>query len=200
MATPRPARAARVLLPTLLAALLAAGCSTTIAGTPSPDPAPPPTEGVGADPVAWGDQVCGALLSYYRPLTARPDYEGADLPGIKDRLAGYLGEVRGGIDAGSQQLTDAGASPVSGGDQFKASISDLLNRTGTTIDEARAEVDQADPNDVPGFQDRLTAAEEKLRTIGAAQGLEELGATPRLDKAVDAAPQCGELEELTAPA
>ena len=199
MATPRPARAARVLLPALVAAALLGGCSTTVTGTAAPDPAPRPTEGVGADPVAWGDQVCGALLSYYQPLSARPDYAGADRPGIKDRLSGYLGNVRTGIDTGKQQLADAGASPVSGGDQFRTSIEDLLNRTGTTIDEARADVDQADPNDVPGFQERLQAAEETLRTIGAAEGLDQLGATPRLDKAIAEAPRCGELDALTAP-
>lgn len=199
MVTPRPARAARALLPVLLTALLAGGCAQTVAGTPAPDPAPRPTEGVGADPVAWGDKVCGALLSYYQPLSARPDYAGADLPGIKTRLSEYLTGVKGGIDSGKKQLADAGASPVTGGDQFKTSIDNLLNRTGTTIDQARTEVDQADPNDVPGFQERLTSAEEKLRTIGAAEGLNELGATPRLDKAVATAPKCGELNELTAP-
>lgn len=199
MATLRPARAARVLLPALLATLLAGGCAQTVAGTPAPDPAPRPTEGVGADPVAWGDKVCGALLSYYQPLSARPDYNGADLPGIKTRLSEYLANVKGGIDAGKKQLADAGEAPVSGGDEFKTSINDLLNRTGTTIDQAKAEVDQADPNDVPGFQGRLTSAEEKLRTIGAAEGLDKLGATPRLDKAVATAPKCGELNTLTAP-
>lgn len=199
MATPRPARAARVLLPTLLAACLAAGCTTTVAGTASPDPAPRPTAGVGADPVAWGDKVCGALLSYYRPLTAKPDYAGADLAGIKGRLSQYLGTVAGGIDAGQKQLQGAGASPVSGGDQFAKSIGDLLSRTGTTVDQAKAEVDAADPNDVPGFEGRLRSAEEKLRTIGSAQGLDRLGATPRLDKAVAAAPRCDELNKLTAP-
>ncbi|MFP5069030.1 hypothetical protein ACLFMI_05115 [Pseudonocardia nantongensis] len=199
MATPRPARAARVLLPTLLAACLAAGCTTTVAGTASPDPAPRPTEGVGADPVAWGDKVCGALLSYYQPLTAKPDYAGADLAGIKGRLSGYLGTVAGGIDNGQKQLEAAGASPVSGGDQFAKSIGDLLQRTGGTVDQAKSEVDAADPNDVPGFEGRLRSAEDKLRTIGAAQGLDKLGATPRLDKAVSTAPKCGELNKLTAP-
>jgi hypothetical protein len=199
MATPRPARAARVLLPALLATLLAGGCAQTVAGTAAPDPAPRPTEGVGADPVAWGDTVCGALLSYYQPLSARPDYGGADLPGIKTRLSEYLGNVKGGIDNGKKQLADAGASPVSGGDQFKTSINDLLNRTGTTVDQARTDVDQADPNDVPGFQARLKSAEDKLRTIGAAEGLDKLGATPRLDKAVATAPKCGELNKLTTP-
>ncbi|MBC3194144.1 hypothetical protein H7X46_24120 [Pseudonocardia sp. C8] len=199
MATPRPARAARVLLPTLLAALLAGGCAQTVAGTPAPDPAPRPTEGVGADPVAWGDKVCGALLSYYQPLSARPDYGGADLPGIKSRLSGYLGNVKGGIDAGRKQLAAAGASPVTGGEQFKSSINDLLTRTAPTIDQAKAEVDQANPDDVPGFQARLKSAEDKLRSIGTAQGLDKLGATPRLDKAVATAPKCKELTTLTKP-
>lgn len=199
MATPRPARAARVLLPILAAASLAAGCATTVAGTASPDPAPRPTAGVGADPVAWGDKVCGALLSYYRPLVAKPDYAGADLAGIKGRLSGYLGAVATGIDDGQKQLQAAGASPVSGGDPFAKSIGDLLNRTGTTVDQAKTEVDAADPNDVPGFEGRLRSAEDKLRTIGAAQGLDQLGATPRLDKAVAAAPKCGELNKLTTP-
>ncbi|ANY06454.1 hypothetical protein [Pseudonocardia sp. HH130630-07] len=199
MATPRPARAARVLLPTLLAALLAGGCAQTVAGTAAPDPAPRPAAGVGADPVAWGGKVCGALLSYYRPLSARPDYGGADLPGIKTRLSEYLGAVKGGIDAGKKQLGDAGAAPITGGDQFKGSIDDLLKKTGTTIDQAKTEVDQADPNDVPGFQARLKSAEEKLRTIGTAEGLDKLGKTPRLDKAVASAPPCVELNELTKP-
>ncbi|MFP5020903.1 hypothetical protein [Pseudonocardia phyllosphaerae] len=199
MATPRPGRAARVLLPTLAAAFLAAGCSTTVVGTAAPDPAPRPTSGVGSDPVAWSDKVCGALVSYYRPLTARPDYSGADLPGIKGRLADYLSKLSGGIGDGQKQLQAAGDSPVTGGDEFKKSIGDLLSRTSTTIGQARADVDAANPADVNGFQAKLRSAEDKLRTIGSAQGLEKLGATPRLDKAVASAPKCGELNKLTKP-
>lgn len=200
MVPTRPARAARVLLPLLAAASIVTGCTTTVAGTASPDPAPRPTEGVGADPVAWGDKVCGGLLSYYRPLVAKPSYDGADLPGIKGRLSGYLGAVAGGIDNGQRQLQTAGASPVSGGDAFAKSIGDLLTRTGSTVDQAKAEVDAADPNNPPDLERRLRSAEDKLRTIGSAQGLDKLGSTPRLDKAVAAAPRCGELNKLTAPA
>ena len=183
----------------LLAALLAGGCSTTVAGTPSADPAPRPTAGPGADPVAWGDKVCGSLLSYYQPLSARPNYVGADLPGIKSRLSGYLGSVGSGIGKGQQQLRAVGASPVSGGDQFAKAIGDLLTRTGGTVRQAKADVDSANPADLPGFEAKLKSAEAKLKSIGAAQGLSQLGSTPRLDKAVAAAPKCKQLNQLAKP-
>lgn len=191
----RPAVAAAALI----AALLAGGCSTTVAGTPSADPAPRPTAGPGADPVVWGDKVCGALLSYYQPLSARPDYNGADLGGIKTRLSEYLGRVSGGIGQGQAQLKTVGASPVTGGDQFAKAIGDLLSRTGGTVGQAKSDVDSANPADVAGFEGKLKAAQDKLTTIGAAQGLNQLGATPRLDKAVAAAPKCKQLNQLAKP-
>lgn len=191
----RPAAAAAALI----AALLAGGCSATIPGSASPDPAPRPTAGPGADPVAWGDKVCGSLLSYYQPLSARPDYNGADLNGIKTRLSDYLGKVGGGIGQGQTQLKAVGASPVTGGDQFAKAIGDLLARTGTTVSQAKADVDSANPADVPGFEGKLKAAQDKLTTIGSAQGLNQLGATPRLDKAVAAAPKCKQLNQLAKP-
>lgn len=191
----RPAVAAAALI----AALLAGGCSTTVAGTPSPDPAPRPTAGPGADPVAWGDKVCGSLLSYYQPLSARPDYNGADLPGIKSRLSDYLSKVSGGITQGQGQLKAVGPSPVSGGDQFAKAIGELLTRTGGTVGKAKVDVDAANPADVAGFEAKLKAAQDKLKTIGSAQGLSQLGATPRLDKAVAAAPKCKQLNQLAKP-
>ena len=190
----RPAVAAA-----LIAALFAGGCSTTVAGTPSPDPAPRPTAGPGADPVLWGDKVCGALLSYYQPLSARPDYNGADLAGIKTRLSEYLGRVAGGIGQGQTQLKAVGASPVTGGDQCAKAIGELLTRTGTPVGQAKPDVDSADPADVAGFEGKLKAAQDKLTTIGSAQGLNKLGATPRLDKAVAAAPKCKQLNQLAKP-
>lgn len=200
MATPRPARTARVLLPTLLAVLLAGGCASSVAGTPAADPAPRPTAGVGADPVAWGDKVCGATLAYYQPLNTPPNYDGADLAGIKTRLSDYLGKVAAGIDTGKKQLTAAGESPVSGGDAWATAVRDMLDRSGTTIAQAKKDVDAIDPNDVQGFKGKLDGAQQKLRTISGAQGLDKIGPTPRLDKAFATAPKCVALKKINGPA
>ncbi len=78
----------------LLAALFAGGCAATVAGTPSADPAPQPTAGPGADPAAWTDKVCGALVTYWKPMTpgALPDFrQDTTEEAIKKRLSDYLG-------------------------------------------------------------------------------------------------------------
>lgn len=182
-----------------LTSIVLAGCSQTIAGTPAPDPAPQPKSGKGADPTAWADQVCGALISYYNPLRAQPDYSNANPAEIKARLAEYLSNVSSGVTRGQEMVQNAGASPVRGGDQFAESIDQLLARTNGTIADTSRIVDEANANDPEDLRAKFAAAEEKLRSIGGAQGLENLGATPRLDKAVATAKQCQDLNRISGP-
>ena len=63
----RPRAGLSLMLAAIVSALLlAAGCTTTVTGSPVADPAPAPTEGPGSDPVLWVDRVCGALLSFLK--------------------------------------------------------------------------------------------------------------------------------------
>jgi hypothetical protein len=186
----------------LLAALFAGGCATTIAGTPSADPAPRPTSGPGADPAAWTDKVCGALVTYWKPMTpgALPNFaDDKSEDAIKKRLSDYLGTVSGAIDQGQQQLKAAGASPVTGGDDLVKSYADAMTRNGKTVADAKAEVDSVDPANAQAFQQKLDSADAKLKTFAAPQGLDKLGNTPRLVKAIEKSPKCGEYRSITQP-
>lgn len=186
----------------LLAALFAGGCATSVAGTPSADPAPQPTSGPGADPAAWADKVCGALVTYWTPMTqgALPDFkQDTTEEAIKKRLSDYLGTVTTAIDQGQQQLKAAGPSPVTGGDDLVKSYIDAMTRNGRTVADAKAEVDSVDPKNAPAFQQKLDSADEKLKTFAAPQGLDKLGNTPRLVRAIEKAPKCGEYRTITSP-
>jgi hypothetical protein len=186
----------------LLAALFAGGCATTVAGTPSADPAPQPTSGPGSDPAVWTDKVCGALVTYWTPMTpgALPNFQ-ADRTedAIKKRLSDYLGTVTAAIDQGQAQLKAAGASPVTGGDDLVKSYADAMTRNGKTVADAKAEVDSVDPANAQAFQQKLDSADAKLKTFAAPQGLDKLGNTPRLVKAIEKSPKCADYRRITQP-
>ncbi len=103
------------------------------------------------------------------------------------------------IDQGQQQLKAAGASPVTGGDDLVKSYADAMTRNGKTVADAKAEVDGVDPKNAPAFQQKLDSADAKLKTFAAPQGLDKLGNTPRLVKAIEKSPKCGEYRSITQP-
>jgi hypothetical protein len=179
--------------------LLGAGCTTTVAGTPAADPAPPPTEGPGSDPVAWADRLCGALLTFVRPAQAVPPVEDApDLPSIQRALSDYLGAVVTGVQDSRTQLAGIGRSPVTGGDEATIRIEGVLRRLEQDFTNAKAKVDEADPDDPDAFVATLTEVETLLNQITAPDALADLGAIPRLDRAAERAATCRELDEVSA--
>ncbi|GAA4704293.1 hypothetical protein GCM10023215_49970 [Pseudonocardia yuanmonensis] len=191
---PRPSRlAVAVVLGGLLSV---SGCATVVAGTPTADPAPRPAAGRGADPVAWVDKVCGAVLTYTTPVLAQPAFDGADLPTIKQRLSDYLGASQAGLQQSRDQLGTVGASPVGGGDDTVARISAGLEKLQNDIGAAKAKVDAADPANVDAFRAALDETNTNLKQLTAPDALGDLKTSPRLDKAAQQAGNCTTLATL----
>jgi hypothetical protein len=203
---PRPIqRASRPLRRALAASalggvLLLSGCATVVAGAATVDPAPQPTQGRGADPVAWVDKVCGAVLTYTTPVLAQPQFDGADLPGIKQRLSDYLSASQTGLQQSRDQLAQVGASPVGGGDDTVARVTAGLEKLQGDIGGAKAKVDAADPANVAGFQAALDDTQKSLAQVTAPDALGDLKTSPRLDKAAQQAGNCTKLAALAQPA
>ncbi|SDG49848.1 hypothetical protein [Pseudonocardia oroxyli] len=193
-------RPSRLVAAVLLGGLLSVGgCASAVAGVPRADPAPQPTAGRGADPVAWVDKVCGAVLTFTGPVLAQPNFDGADLPGIKQRLSDYLAGAETGLQQSRDQLGQVGSAPVGGGDDIVARATAGLEKLQSDISAAKAKVDASDPNNVPAFQAALGETQTSLAQVTAPDVLGDLRTSPRLAKAVDQAPACGQLQAASTP-
>jgi alpha-D-ribose 1-methylphosphonate 5-triphosphate synthase subunit PhnG len=193
-------RPSRLVAAVLLGGLLSVGgCATAVAGVPQADPAPQPTQGRGADPVAWVDKVCGAVLTFTTPVLAQPNFAGADLPGIKQRLSDYLAAAETGLQQSRDQLGQVGPAPVAGGDDTVTRATAGLEKLQSDISAAKAKVDAANPADVPAFQAALADTQTSLSQVTAPDVLGDLRTSPRLSKAVDTAPACAQLQAANQP-
>ena len=189
-----PAAVTRLAAAVLCAVLLGTGCTAAVSGTAVADPAPAPTEGPGSDPVLWVDRVCGSLLAFTGPALSQPQFgDAANLPGIKQKLTGYLDGIVGGLQKSRDQLGAVGRSPIGGGDEAVARIDDVLEKLQTDIGSAKTKVDSADPDDPEGFLATITDAETELGKITAPDALADLSASPRLQKAAAKAANCQQL-------
>lgn len=195
-----PAQRRSALLAVLLSGVLGlAGCATTVAGTPSADPAPAPTEGPGSDPVAWVDSVCGGVLEFATPVAVFPDYAAdADPAAVKRTFSGYLGGVVSGVTRSRDALDRVGRSPAAGGDEALDRMRGALEVLEQDFTQARAAIEAADPNDTGAFLGALGEAESTLRDIAVPDPIAELGTIPRLQRATERAEQCDRLSALAA--
>ncbi|GJF07697.1 hypothetical protein [Pseudonocardia sp. D17] len=194
---PRRSRPLTTVVATVALAftVLLGGCSSVVSGTAAADPSPQPTQGPGADPVAWVDNVCGSLIPMLDAAQKTPNLAGVnDLPTIKKSFSDYLGAVLSGVQQGRSQLGSVGSSPVAGGNETVTRIDGLLTQFEQSLGEAKSRVDGVDPNDVNAFQGALTDATTslgKLSTSGASLG--DTSGYVRLNKAAEAAPNCQRL-------
>ena len=188
-------RITRLALVAVLSTLLTVtGCTATVSGTPTADPAPAPTEGPGSDPVLWVDRVCGSLLTFTGPVLRQPQFGATpDLANIKDKLTGYLTGIVDGLAQSRDQLGAVGRSPVRGGDEAVSRIDDVLERLQVDIAAAKAKIDSADPDEPQAFLDRIGEAETDLGKITVPNALADLSASRRLQKAAAKAANCQQL-------
>jgi hypothetical protein len=196
----RPTPRASVLVALVLATLAGlAGCTSTVGGSPAADPAPAPTEGPGSDPVAWVDRACEAVLSFAVPATAAPDFNASnDLPAVKRTVSDYLAAVIAGIQQGRAQLSTIGRAPVQGGDDAIGRADSALQVLEQDFTGAKTTMDAADPGKGDAFVGTLGQIETTLAAIRPPDLLRDLSAAPRLQRAVEQAPQCQHLSSLGA--
>jgi hypothetical protein len=191
----------RPFLPAVLcaAAVLLAGCVSTVAGVPAADPAPAPTEGPGSDPVRWVDRVCGGVLAFATPAVAVPDLSGStDLAALKAAFSTYLGTVVTGAQQSGTQLGAVGRAPVAGGDEVVGRARDAMAKLQQDFTSAKAAVDAADPNNPDAFVAALGTVETTLNAVTAPDALAGIITLPRLGPAATRSEQCRKLSAMAA--
>jgi hypothetical protein len=182
------------------AALLTAGCTTTVAGTPAADAAQP-SEGPGSDPVAWADRVCEAVLSFAVPATSAPDFSrSADLPAVQRAVSSYLDTVITGAQRGQAQLAEVGRAPDPGGDEATRRAQDALRALEEDFGGVKSTVDGMSPNDPAAFLTTLAQVESKVSAVTPPNPLGDLAAAPRLYRAAERSAQCRRLTALASNA
>lgn len=198
--TTRPTRSVpAALLGVLVALLLVAGCSTTVAGTPSAFTGPVPAEGPGSDPVVWVDRVCSAVVAFAVPATKKPDFTAnADLPAVQRTFSGYLGAVVAGVQQGRIELNGLGRPPVEAGDDVLGRVQSSLTFLEQDFTGAKATIDGADPANPAVFSSTLAQVEATLSSITPPDALGDVSAHPVLREAAERAPGCQRLSSLSA--
>ena len=177
-------------------AMLTAGCTTTVEGTPAADPAQP-SEGPGSDPVAWADRVCEAVLSFAVPATSAPDFSrSADLPAVQRTVSSYLDTVITGAQRGKEQLAEAGRAPEPGGDEAARRAQDALGAIEEDFGAVKTTVDGMNPNAPAAFMATLAQVESKVSAVAPPNPLGDLAAAPRLYRAAERSTQCQRLSAL----
>lgn len=190
-------RTARPALLAVATALAIGGCTSAVSGTPSADPAPPPTAGIGSDPVAFADRMCGAVLTVATPVHAAPDFRGMSQPRTLHRsLSDYLGTLVTAAQQSRAQLAEVGPAPVSGGDAVVRRTDTDLGSLEQALTSLKATIDSADPDDPAALVNAIGEAEELINKVGGPNVLADLASLPLVDRAVTRAAACQKLTEL----
>jgi hypothetical protein len=185
----------------VVAALLTAGCTTTVGGTAAANTAPVPSDGPGSDPIAWADRVCEAVLSFAVPATSPPDFSRtSNLPAVQRAVSSYLSTVVTGAQQGQAQLAEVGRAPEPGGDEATRRAQDALGTLETDFAEVKTTVDGTNPNDPEAFLATLTQVESKVSAVAPPNPLGDLATAPRLYRAAERSAQCQQLSALAADA
>jgi hypothetical protein len=167
---------------TTLAVLAATGCG-----------------GESADPVAWSNDVCGALLPFVEGVAnAQPDLNPSDPTAAVTGLQNFLDAAVTGAQASLTDLEDTPPSPVEGGDEFVTNLRSALTQFRDGLEMARSELEGVDPANPQSVAAALPAA------LTALQGLENvpnpaagLESNPELQAAGEEAPNCQTIERTT---
>jgi hypothetical protein len=196
---PATGRAGRPRLAVLVGAvLLTTACTTQVTGDAWPEGAAPAGAGSPAvitDPVEWVDEVCGAMLEFSNVLLVPPAPAGSDPAEAVGALSGFLSSASDAATRAVSGLEAAGPSPVDGGDEIVADLTETLTRFAAAFGEARTRLDAVDPSDPQAL---ASGFPEALGPLAEAEDLPDstadLSAIPELDRAADQAPRCQELE------
>jgi hypothetical protein len=190
------------MLIAVLALLLVAGCSSVVTGqaAPAPAPAAAPTPAptaapesaaapVSAEGVAWADELCGAFLDTNRVLTDQPRPDTTDVSGTISSYSQYFSRTIPALDAAIVRFQSIGPGPLDGGETVVTAMGTLVTllRDGHTA--AKAAVDAIDPASPTVMTQEMPAALALTNVQDAAPDI-DIAATPELDAAAQAAPNC----------
>ena len=178
------------------AGLAVAGCANNAAPSPAPAlPVETSTQTQPAEPqtatVDWARSMCQALDPAFEQLGAPPQPDLGNLAATRQAYIDYLGTARNATQQAIDGLTAIGPPPVDNGVQVLESMRIQLVQLREDLDEAMAQLNRADPNDVGGAGLALGAASNVLAALGnRAQVLANLVTDPQLRAAIDQTPEC----------
>jgi hypothetical protein len=205
---PQRRRPARLAVLTAAAGLALAGCGSTAqspAPPTAPAAAPAPTAGAPTaaaptpEAVQWTDSVCGALIPVVETLGDPPEFDITVPAATRDAFAAYLTQAQTATDQALQDVTEAGAAPVNGGEEIAENVRSDITELRDDLDEARGQLEQTDPNDPVAIGRSVVAAGNVVGAIANnAQALAAIDGDPRLDAAYAQAESCEQLRAIDA--
>lgn len=184
-------------------AVLAAGAGLALAGCGSggdpgvlPDPATPvaPQE----QTVQWTDSVCNALAPVVGKIRSLPTFDLSTPQATQQAYSSYLAEAKTEAERALQAVSSAGFPPVEGGEQIAKEVRDDIAQLRDDLGEAKAQLDQADPNNPAAIGRAALAAGNVLGALAnQTQALGTLDGNPQLDAAFEQARSCEQLRQTT---
>jgi hypothetical protein len=188
-------RSVLAALGTALVLVTAGACGS---GTPvggSPVAAPQQQK----EPVAWMDEVCGALGGFANAALNQPQIDQNDPEAAVNGLKSYLGSISDALGQSISGLQAVGPSPVANGDEAVRRLTATLQKFQTSINTAQQQLADINPNDPQDLQ-RLPEALAPLQELGNVQNpLADLESSPELEAAAAQAPKCKEFQDLSNP-
>jgi len=175
------------------ASVILSGCSATVTGSPAPTGA---ATGGGAiaptkDPVAWTNNVCGALLPFKQSLATTPQLDQNDPTAAAKSLSAFLGKSESAIDQSLSGLDAVGPAPVADGDAAVIKIKAALTTVRSSFDKAKTALDGIDPTNATQVATTLPTVFASLEDISKIQDpTTDIKNNPTLKAAYAQAPNC----------
>jgi hypothetical protein len=184
-----------LLLSAVAAMALGSGCTTTMSGSASADSAEIAASSSG-DAVAWVDQVCGPLIPFIRTAGSPPEPSQArDPAALVQNISDYLEEAEDAAETAISGMSDAGPSPVAGGDEIIDRLSGTLSTFQTSFRDARTRIEAVDLNDQQALLTEVPAAVAPLEQLAnMPDPIAGLQGSPELDQAAEQAANCQQIE------
>ncbi len=182
------------------AGLAVAGCANNAAHAPAP---PVVTSALSAQPQSatldWTRSMCQSLQPAFNRLGTPPQPDLGHLAVTRQAYIDYLSDARNAAQQAIDQLSSVGAAPVDNGQQVFDTMGNQLIQLREDLDQALAQLNRADPNDVGTIGLAVGAAVNVLGALGnRAQVLDDLAIDPQLRYAADQTPECQNLSGTNA--
>jgi hypothetical protein len=151
------------------------------------------------DPVAWAGRMCASLQPLSTVKMASPKLDPNNPAVSKDALSSYFYSAEQAAGQSVEGLSQAGPSPIPGGDDVATKLHGALERLQTAYHDAKAQIDDIDPNDPVGLGTRLPTIFKSLVAASNDKDLETIGANQALNDAVKKAPSCSLVPAASPP-
>lgn len=195
----------RLAVPALAAGLLLGGCGTAAVPTDPPTSAPAATGPTSTDPaqgqkataVEWAGGLCNGLQPIVDRIGPPPAPDFGDVAGTRQAYLSYFDTTGQQADQALQQLDSAGPPPVTNGDRIAAQARDRLTAMRTDIDQARLQLQRADPSNLISLVPAVASATDVVGSLAtSAQALGAIREDPELGPALAQAPSCERLRTM----